>query len=637
MSDIIKLLPDALANQIAAGEVVQRPASAVKELMENAIDAGASNIKVIIRDGGKTLIQVIDDGKGMSDHDARMCFERHATSKIRFTEDLFSIKTMGFRGEAMASIAAVAQVELKTRLPENEVGTRVLIEGSKLNIQEPTQTPKGTNIQIKNLFFNIPARRNFLKAEAKEFNYIQEEFDRIAMANPQVFFSLHHNEEEKSHLPSGNLRQRIVGILGQSINPKLVPIRENTDTLNILGFIGKPEAGKKVKSEQYLFVNNRFIKSAYVHHAIMSAYEGLVPEKHQPPYMIFLEMDPSRIDVNVHPTKQEIKFEDERIVYNYVRVAVRHALGQNQITPVLDFESESAMRAYSGEFQQRKVDSPLGVQKENGGYSTSRTSPNFPPSGVLGQPSKREQHDLEEKNLKNWQKIFTDLDISFDIQEEEKIVQTTLDDSNLNQDSTHDKPGLTENKIKTHRAPYQIHNTYILTHIKSGVFIIDQKYAHERILFDRIQDQLSNTQQGTQNALFPTKLALSRKDSVYLKEMMGDLQNLGFDISEFGGDEFLVQGIPSNLGINKNIQEVLEELILQYSSNIDLKLTSTENLARSMAASLCVKRGQELSIEEMNQIVDDLFSSSNPYQNPQGKPCFFTFGLDEIAERFKSR
>ena len=343
MADIIQLLPDSIANQIAAGEVIQRPASAVKELLENAIDAGASSIKLILKDAGKALIQVIDDGCGMSETDARMSFERHATSKIRVADDLFNIRTMGFRGEALASIASIAQVELKTRRNPDELGTKIVIEGFELKTQEPCQTPAGTSFSIKNLFFNVPARRNFLKSNTVEFRHIMDEFERVALANPSVFFSLHHNGQEVFHLPAGNLRQRIVGVFGKDTNKKLVPVGEDTDAVRLSGFVGKPEFAKKTRGEQFFFVNNRFIKSQYLNHAVQAAFEDLMPRDGFPMYFIFIEIDPSRIDINVHPTKQEIKFDDERLVYNYLKVAVRHALGQNAVTPMLDFETDPGL------------------------------------------------------------------------------------------------------------------------------------------------------------------------------------------------------------------------------------------------------------------------------------------------------
>ncbi|NRA51814.1 MAG: DNA mismatch repair endonuclease MutL, partial [Phaeodactylibacter sp.] len=340
MADLIQLLPDAIANQIAAGEVIQRPASAVKELMENAIDAGATEIKLVVKDAGKTLIQVIDNGCGMSETDARMAFERHATSKIRAANDLFAIRTMGFRGEALASIAAIAHVEIKTRRHSDELGTRLVIEGSEVKSQEPCQCPQGTTISIKNLFYNVPARRNFLKSNPVEMRHINDEFQRIAIANSDIFFSLHHNDSEIFHLPAGKLRQRLIGVFGSASNKKLVPVSEETEVLRLQGYVGKPEFAKKTRGEQYFFVNNRYIKSAYLNHGLVSAYEELLPSGSYPLYVIFIDIDPKRIDINVHPTKQEIKFEDERLVYNYLRAAVRHALGQYNIMPSLDFDQD---------------------------------------------------------------------------------------------------------------------------------------------------------------------------------------------------------------------------------------------------------------------------------------------------------
>ena len=357
MADVIQLLPDSIANQIAAGEVIQRPASVVKELMENAIDAGSTSVKLVVKDAGKTLIQVIDNGSGMSETDARMCFERHATSKIRKANDLFSLVTKGFRGEAMASIAAIAQVEMRTRLEGQDLGTKIIIEGSEVKKQEACQSPQGSTISVKNLFYNVPARRKFLKSNPVEMRYIMDEFQRLAIAHSDIFFSLHHNNVELFHLPPGSLRQRVVGVLGTNTNKKLVPLKEDTEILNLSGFVGKPEFAKKTRGEQLFFVNNRFIKSSYLNHAVMTAYEELLPKDTFPLYVIFIEIDPTRIDINVHPTKQEIKFDDERLVYNYLKVAVRHSLGQYSIMPTLDFEQLPAFPRPSFDVEQKEPSS----------------------------------------------------------------------------------------------------------------------------------------------------------------------------------------------------------------------------------------------------------------------------------------
>ena len=385
MADIIQLLPDAIANQIAAGEVIQRPASVVKELLENAVDAGATEIKLIVKEAGKTLIQVIDNGCGMSETDARMSFERHATSKIRGSEDLFAIRTMGFRGEAMASIAAVAQVEMRTRQHDQDLGNKLVIEASEVKVQEPCQCVAGTTLSVKNLFYNVPARRNFLKSNAAEMRHIVEEFQRIALANPELFFSLHHNGNQVFHLQPGNLRQRIVAVFGAGTNKKLVPVEEDTDVLKLHGFVGKPEFAKKTRGEQYFFVNDRFIKSPYLNHAVMTAYEDLLPKEVYPLYIIFIDIDPARIDINVHPTKQEIKFDDERLVYNYLKVSVRHALGQFSITPSMDFDQETA---FSKPRTPASFDPEMPPQAEIRTSSANSGGGWHPPVSNQGNPAK---------------------------------------------------------------------------------------------------------------------------------------------------------------------------------------------------------------------------------------------------------
>ena len=464
MADIIQLLPDAIANQIAAGEVIQRPASVVKELLENAIDAGSTEIKLIVKDAGKSLIQVIDNGCGMSETDARMCFERHATSKIRKAKDLFAIRTMGFRGEAMASIAAIAQVEMRTRKHNEDLGTRIVIDGSEIKTQEACQCTVGTNFSIKNLFYNVPARRNFLKTTTVEMRHVLDEFQRVALANPDIFFSLHHNGTEVFHLPSSNLRQRIVNLFGNNSNKKLVPVSEETDALKLEGFIGKPEFSKKTRGEQFFFVNNRFIRSAYLNHAIVTAYEQLLPTNHYPLYIIFIEIDPARIDINVHPTKQEIKFEDERLVYNYLKVSVRHALGQYSITPTLDFDLEPGLSGINNNSTpQTSSYTPDTIE------SSSNTSPRL--SSKRGETfesftsNRNNPTPLESSNLKNWKNAYDGLE-DFDGDNEKISGQPFTIESAMSEGATLDD----ENKTFTKETKplYQVHSSYIVSHIKSG-------------------------------------------------------------------------------------------------------------------------------------------------------------------------
>lgn len=625
MADIIQLLPDAIANQIAAGEVIQRPASVVKELLENSIDSGATNIKLIVKDAGKALIQVIDDGCGMSETDARMCFARHATSKIRKAKDLFAIRTMGFRGEAMASIAAIAQLEMRTRRQVEELGTKIIIEGSEVKAQEPCQCASGTSISVKNLFYNVPARRNFLKTTTVEMRHILDEFQRVVLAHPDVFFSLHHNGSEIFHLTSGNIRQRIVGIFGTNSNKKLVPVSEETDVLKLSGFVGKPEYAKKTRGEQYFFVNNRFIKSGYLNHAIMSAYEELLSADTFPLYVIFLEIDPSRIDINVHPTKQEIKFDDERLVYNYLKVAVRHALGQYSITPTLDFEQEVSMNKSS-----------IGKMSPNTSSQQTQTfKSGVSPTGgsTHSNPSK-----LESSNLRNWKKLYDGLE-EFD---EPKEAATENSDSPRESMTIESK--WTENTpiddtegsfSRQQKQPYQIHGTYVVSQIKSGFLLIDQQASHERILYERYLSALNQKQTATQKELFPKNITIASIDVPLLTDILPEIRLLGFDIQEFGKDTFVIHGVPAELKSGIDEQKLIESLIEQYKANLDLKIDIKENIALSMARGASIKRGQILTSNEMQALIDQLFACEVPYKSPRGGHCFITYDMDELQKQFK--
>ena len=629
MADVIQLLPDSVANQIAAGEVVQRPASVVKELLENAVDAGATQIKLIVRDAGKALIQVIDNGCGMSETDARMSFERHATSKIRDSRDLFAINTMGFRGEALASIAAVGQVELRTRRATDELGTRIVIEDSMVKIQEACQAPQGTSIAVKNLFFNVPARRNFLKADPVEMRHVLDEFQRVALANPDLFFSMHHNDQEIFHLPAGNLRQRIVKILGEATNKKLVPVQEETDILKISGFVAKPDYYKKSRGEQFFFVNKRFIKSNYLQHAVVSAYEELLPADTYPLFVLFLEINPARIDINVHPTKQEIKFDDEKLVYNYLKVTVRHALGSHNITPTLDFEQEPA-------FQPRPVKlSDLNAQRERPASVENYNRPQSTPHDAARQ----------QDNLRNWQRLYEGLQLvekgSSENNPEESEALTL--ESILGQKPVYEmQPGIEIASMddesgsfsRGQKAPYQVHGQYIVSHIKSGFLLIDQQTASERILYERYLEALGNEPVATQKALFPTTLELPPADAALLREILEAVNRLGFEITEFGGNAFAIHGTPANLTGTTSEQVLIEQVLAQYKSNLDLDLGTFENLARSMARSAAIRRGQILSVQMMEDLIDQLFACSVPYAGPSGRKCFITFELDELQKRF---
>lgn len=617
MPDIIQLLPDPVANQIAAGEVIQRPASVIKELVENAIDADATEVKVIVKDAGKTLIQVIDNGKGMSETDARLSFERHATSKIRKAEDLFAINTMGFRGEALASIAAVAQVVMKTRREEDDVAICIQIKDSKITSQELCQAPKGTSISVKNLFYNVPARRNFLKSDTVEFRHIVSEFIHIVLAHPKIHFSLHHNDKEIYHLPKGNLRQRIIGILGKKYNERLVPVEEMTDTIGIHGFVGKPEFAKKKRSYQYFFVNRRFIKSHYLNHALRSAYDELIGNDMYPFYILFIEIDPKQIDINVHPTKQEIKFEDERIVYNYLKVATRHALGKHHITPTLDFEAEQGLN-----FSQNRP-------QNNGGFSTDRPfkTPSFPQSNS--------------GNAKNWEKLYSGLEkilpiidpegTSIHIEHEDATVGAHDEPKQGGQLSFTEQSNLDEKKSE-HRGPFQVHNTYIANQIKSGLVLIHQRRAHERILFEKYYQAFQGGEMLTQKELFPDTVTLPTDDAILMKAMIPELQLLGFQIEDFGNNAFIVHGIPADMDSNPTL--AIETLLNQYRENLDLELDHRENIARSMAASAAVRVGDSLSGKEMSELINLLFACEMPHASPTGKKIFIKLRLDELAKQF---
>jgi DNA mismatch repair protein MutL len=655
MADLIQLLPDLIANQIAAGEVVQRPSSVVKELLENAIDAGSTSIRLIIKGAGKTLIQVVDNGVGMSETDARMCFERHATSKIRHTEDLFSITTKGFRGEAMASIAAVAQVEMRTKRHDEELGVEIHLAGSKITSQSPCQAAAGTSIAVKNLFYNVPARRKFLKSDTVELRHIVDEFQHVALAHPDIFFSFHHNGNKLYHLPAANLRQRIVGVLGNKTNKNLIPIEEETDVLRISGYIGKPEAAKKTRGDQFFFVNNRFIKSGYLNHAILTAYEELLPEKHYPLYVIFFEMDPSKIDVNVHPTKQEIKFEDERLVYNYLRVTARHALAQNSITPSLDFEVESGISQHLDEahLNPTSLDKSFddGSEGETFGSKASSFSSkmNKPSTSSYTLPKKTA---LEESNLQNWEQLYASIEKeAFEKgkaleRKEEATLFTQGNEAEESQDN--DEPQTFSSKANlsskssssdsptTTKHLYQLHARYIVSPIKSGFMLVDQHMAHQRILYERYLQQLDQKQANTQKLLFPQTVDLSVADAALLRDLLPQLQELGMDIKEFGDNSFVVHGLPSELS-QKDEQQIIVQLLEQFKQNVDLNIELYDNLARSLAQQAAMKVGKVLSPLEMRQLINELFACHVPYVGPSGHKTFISMDLEDLAKQFLKR
>lgn len=616
MSDIIQLLPDSVANQIAAGEVVQRPASAVKELLENAIDAGANKIQLILKDAGKALIQVIDNGCGMSIADARMCFERHATSKVRKAEDLFAIRTMGFRGEAMASIAAIAQVEMKTRRHEDELGTLIEIDGATITRQEPVATAEGTSICIKNLFFNTPARRNFLKSNPAEMRHIIDEFQRVSLANPAIAFSLHHDGMEIFRLPSSVLKQRIIHLFGNNYNERLIPVEEETTIINLKGFIGKPQYAKKTRGEQFFFVNNRFIRDAYLNHAVNKAYEELLTDDNFPLYVLFIDIDPAKIDVNVHPTKTEIKYLDEKSIYAIIHSAVKRSLGRFNISPSIDFDQESA---FSGMISPKSLDEiippSISFNPDFNPFSNEEKE-KVTERGFSGysSPERREQ------STKNWGSLY-------EIAEDKPAEQVTME---LPGNGPEDKYAPVQKQLM------QLHNKYIISQIKSGLMLIDQQAAHERILYERFSVHLEDRKGASQQSLFPQTVTLSTNDYELAKSLLDDIKSLGFEVREFGKNTLIIEGIPVDLGSNQiNETQLFEHLIEGFkNSQQELKLDRRDALARSMARNSAIKSGVVLGQEEMNMLIEQLFACKAPNFSISGKPVIQTITLADLDKKF---
>ncbi|MFI0426648.1 MAG: DNA mismatch repair endonuclease MutL [Flavobacterium sp.] len=613
-ASIIQLLPDHVANQIAAGEVVQRPASVVKELLENAVDAKASEIKLIVKEAGKTLVQVIDNGLGMNTTDARLCFERHATSKIRHAEDLFDLHTKGFRGEALASIAAIAHVEMKTKQDQEELGNLIIIEGSKLIKQDIAVLPKGTSFAVKNLFFNIPARRNFLKSETVEFRHVMDEFQRVAMAHPSISFTLIHNGSELYNLPSSNYRQRIVNIFGGKTNEKLVPVSEETELINITGFVGKPEFAKKSRGEQFFFVNDRYIKSAYLHHAIMSAYDGLLKEGNQPSYFLYLQVPPHTIDINIHPTKTEIKFDDEQSIYAILRSAVKHSLGQFNVAPVLDFERDA------------NLDTPYQYKDKVADFPTIQVDSGFNPFAT-DKPAKALASFgsyKKESNTANWESLYvglkqdTDEIASFSFESEE-VTGKLFDDETVETNTN---------------ATYQIHKKYIVSAIKSGMLVIDQGRAHQRILYEQFLTNITVQKASSQQLLFPLELYFSTDEMQLIKELEPTLENTGFVFDAFKTDAVQISGLPIAMA-ESEVSIVLEELISNLKNEIpESSFSQSDSIAKSMAKSLAVKTGTYLSEKEQENLVNSLFACKEPNVSPFQKPTFITITVDDLDKKF---
>lgn len=618
MPDIIKLLPDSVANQIAAGEVVQRPASAVKELLENAIDSGADKIQLIIKDAGKSLIQVIDNGCGMSATDARMCFERHATSKINKAEDLFAIRTMGFRGEAMASIAAIAQVELKTRRHEDELGSVIEIEGSTILKQEPCSSAAGTSISVKNLFYNIPARRNFLKSNPVETRHILDEFQRVSLAHPEIHFTMHHDGQEVYHLPQTQLKQRILHLLGNHYNERLVPVDEETSIIQVKGFIGKPNSAKRTRGDQFFFVNGRFIKDNYLNHAVKIAFEQLLPDDFFPLYYLFIEIDPAKIDINVHPTKTEIKYQDEKAIYAIIRSAVKRSLGRYNITPTLDFNQETA-------FQAMITDKPLDEITA----PSIRFNPDFNPFKAEPKATKeipflRNVGEKQQGIPNNWDTLYE--------------IATANEQRQSSFDLAHEKNiTIADEKIETlsSRQVFQLHQRYIITQIKSGLMLVDQQAAHERILYERFLVQLDQNKGLSQQSLFPQTVTLNTTDFALANELLPDLHALGFQIRDFGKNTLVIEGVPADLPENNDLAAMLEELIEGFKNNHTiLKLNKRDNLARTLAKNSAIKAGTNLETAEMNDLIDQLFACTMPNVSIYGKQIIVKLSLEELVEKF---
>ena len=619
MADIIQLLPDNIANQIAAGEVIQRPASAVKELMENAVDAGATHIQLIVNDAGKALVQVIDNGKGMSETDARMSFERHATSKIKVIDDLFHIKTMGFRGEALASIAAVAQVELKTRRAEDELGTYIEIENSAVTRQEPCAAPVGTSISMKNVFFNVPARRNFLKSNPAELRHIVDEFIRVALSFPNIFFSLTSNGQQVFYLEAGTLKQRVIQILGNQYAAKLVNIKEEMDYMNIYGFVGKPDTARKTRGEQYFFVNNRFIRSAYLNHAVMSAYQEMIAKDSFPLYVLFIDLDPSQIDINVHPTKQEIKFEDEKIIYAFVQAAIKHALAQFSIAPSLDFSLNAEIQ------QLEAISKPFTSDKQESVAASSSLFKTF--------TQKHQAHFIEpteKSELKHWKEFFvnreSEVNGQWSMVNKEKEEPVSAQHSIL--------PQTESRKLVTGTLLLQLHNTYIIAPTQSGFLLVHQQLAHERILYERYSAAMHGKKMATQQSLFPVTVELGAQDAALLHDLLPDLQSLGYLVEPFGNNAFVIQGTPADVqqGNEKHAIELLVEQFKHFSSEI--KFSKREKLVRCMARQQAIKAGQQLSQKEMSTLVEALFECTTANVTATGSPTYIEFKEDYLDRMF---
>ena len=622
MSDVIRLLPDSVANQIAAGEVIQRPASVIKELVENAVDAGAKHIEVQVVDAGKTSIQVIDDGKGMSETDARLAFERHATSKIREASDLFALHTMGFRGEALASIAAVAQVELRTRLEGEELGTSLCISGSKVETQETISCPQGCNFNVKNHFFNVPARRKFLKSNHTELNNILTEFERIALVNPEISFSLHHNGTEMMNLPAIQLKQRIMGIFGKKINQELLPLEVDTTMVRVSGFVGRPDSSRKKGARQFFFVNGRYMRHPYFHKAVMDAYERLIPTGEQVSYFIYFDIDPSHIDVNIHPTKTEIKFENEQAIWQILTAVIKETLGKFNAVPSIDFDAEGMPDIPAFESSPYSM-----VQAPKLDYD-----PNYNPFNT----SSGSSGSYTRQKVDGWEELYGGYEPSMQAvayPDESVFVEEGLGEPEM-------APSLyasteMQQAVESSSLHYQYKGRYILTSVKSGLMIIDQQRAHIRVLFDRYLTQIENRKGASQGMSFPDIVQFAVSEIPVLESITEDLSYLGFELTDLGGGSYAINGIPSGIeGLNP-VDLVQNMVHAAIEKGCRVKSEVQEMLALSLAKAASIVPGQVLSNEEMNQLVDELLTSAAPNYTPDGKTVLAMMGEDELEKLFK--
>lgn len=631
MSDIIHLLPDSIANQIAAGEVIQRPASVVKELVENAIDAGANHIQVNIKDAGRTLIQVVDDGKGMSETDARMAFERHATSKISSADDLFSLHTMGFRGEALASIAAVAHVELRTRLQGTDLGTKLMMAGSVLQEIEPDACTAGSIFSVKNLFFNVPARRKFLKSNETEFRNIINEFERIALVNPQVALALNHNETEIFNLPESGLRQRIINVYGKNLNQKLLSVDAQSSLVTISGFVGRPDSAKKRGALQYFFVNGRFMKHPYFHKAVIQAYDQLIPPGEQPNYFIYFTLDPSTIDVNIHPTKTEIKFENEQPIWQILMAATREALAKSSAIPTIDFDVEDAIDipVYNPVKESDGFKTPI-VQLDSGynPFKTSSPSSYSSSSSSSSVSPKKEEFD--------WTQLYQ----GFESDRDAVLKDLEMMGEVLDKEEETPKPAVPTNAdealfAETATPSYQYKGRYIITSLKSGLALIDQHRAHVRILFDQYMNNMRQQKGASQQVLFPEIVEFTTAEAAVLPALLEDMRFIGFDLSNLGNNSYAVNGLPAGL---ENVDQVvlIKDIVARaIDTGCEVHEEICEAIALSLAKASAIRPGKTLSADEMDHLIATLFSCPNSNLTPEGKTIISMLTDEELEKRFK--